>query len=420
MSNRNELLSQILNATQNIDQGGLSNRVLVTQPSDLQGSLNSTVEYFLDGHIDMTGAGFSIEVPQGGLNITGYNFDLSSLSSTDAAYDLFTSPVGGSGNIIFKDFAISVSGAGSRVFGDVTSDTGSEAIEITGLNYNNCASLGNLSGYRQMLETGTGRFGGTPELTFSGSWSGARISTSLALGMSDFSSLFKAGAGLTFSGRFISGMNCDLPSVGAFLDFAPANISNDESLQLNGCRVTRQGAINADDATIIPNITQADEQSIWRNNVGIKNTKKYIKANVTAEALTAMPLQDNYYPLLGTFTVEDSEHFEMISNGEFRLKTGNGKYEFIGNIEIEGTANDLIDISVTKSTDDGATYPTEIQHLRRPINNLVGSLDLAFFNIAFIDTLSKGDRVRIEAENKTRINGDVTMLLDSYFMIKEV
>ena len=61
---------------------GLSNRVVVTEASDLSGTLDHTKEYFIDGIVDMGSQ--SVEVPQGGLNLTGYNFHISKLISNEA------------------------------------------------------------------------------------------------------------------------------------------------------------------------------------------------------------------------------------------------------------------------------------------------------------------------------------------------
>jgi hypothetical protein len=148
---------------------GLSNRVVVTQASDLSGTLDGTKEYFIDGIVDMGSQ--SVIVPQTGLNLTGYNFDASRLVSSAAGYTMFTSPAGGSGNILGKDYAIEVTGAGSQVY-NITSDTGNEAFEFARINYNGCSSLGVINNYRQGLEVGTGRFGGKPELTLAGVWLG--------------------------------------------------------------------------------------------------------------------------------------------------------------------------------------------------------------------------------------------------------
>jgi len=160
------------NATATINAtlaGNLTNRIIVNQASDLAGTLDSTKQYFINGIIDMGSQ--SIEVPSGGVTLTGYSFDLSRLTSSEAAYTMFTSPAGGSGNVLGMDYAIEVTGAGSQVY-DLVSDTGLEAFEFTRINYNNCSSLGSIDNYRQGLEIGTGRFGGKPELTLVGVWLG--------------------------------------------------------------------------------------------------------------------------------------------------------------------------------------------------------------------------------------------------------
>ena len=54
------------------------------------------------------------------------------------------------------------------------------AFEFTRVNYINCTSLGDIYDYRQGLESGTGRFGGSPSLTLHGVWVGGyRITTSV-------------------------------------------------------------------------------------------------------------------------------------------------------------------------------------------------------------------------------------------------
>jgi hypothetical protein len=388
--------------------------VIVRQASDLSGILDSTKVYYIDGVVDMGSQ--TIEVPSGGLSIIGSTFDVSQLTSSENSYNMFTSPVGGSGNLVLKDVGITTSGTSSSVFA-LTDATGLNAIEIKVVNFNNCTSLGYLDGYRQGLESGTGRFGGTPELEFRNAWIGGyRTDTTIARGMSNFTSLFKAGTLFTFGGRVILGMNCDLPATGAFCDFAASNIDNDESLQLSDCRMTRAGVLNASDSTIYPNIDHTNVKCLWSDNAGLPNTTKYIKANITTEVETTISVIDTYYPLAGTFTVETSSHMDMPSNGEFRLLSGNGTYQIAGDFVVDGTSNDVIDIRVTKSTDGGTTWPTEITRVRRQINSLVGGRDVAFFPLNFIATLQEDDRVRIEVENASG-TGNVTAELDSYFIL---
>ena len=386
---------------------------MVTQASDF-GVIDSTKIYLIAGIIDMTGV--SLEVPSGGMNIIGYTFDVSQLVNTEASYTMFTSPVGGSGNLLIENVGIETSGASASVFA-LTDATGFNAVEMNKVNFNNCTSLGHLDGYRQGLENGTGRFGGTPELEFRNPMVGGyRVTTSIVRGISNITSLFKAGAGLTFNGRFAIGINCDLPATGALIDFSASNINNDESLELFDCRVTRQGVLDATDTTIHPNIDHTSVKCLWDNNAGIPNTTRYIKASVTTEVATTVSQIDTYYPLAGTFTVDTNSHFDMPANGEFRLLTANGTYQLTGDFVLDAPANDTIDLRVTKSTDGGATYPTEITHIRRQVNSFVGGRDVAFVPVNFIATLAKNDRIRIEVENKTS-TGDITAELDSFFII---
>lgn len=388
-------------------------RILVTSKTQLTGQLKSDVDYFIDGVIDMQDQ--QIVVPAGGLYMSGHNFDISRLESSVDNYDMFISPSGGSGNILTRDMAISTSGVNSKVW-NIYGVTGNEAIEFEKVNFNNCTSLGNILNYRQYLEVGTGRFGGTPELTFSGTWGGARISTSIVRGISNLGALFKSGAGLVFSGRFITDINCNLPSLGNLLNFSPSNFLNDESLVIQGAYITRNFLLNPNDQDLTPNISSESVKSNWQDNSGLASTSKYIKSAITSEVLTTVAAQNTYYPLLGTFTVEKETHFDMPTNGQFRSLTGQGDYRVTGDLSVAGTANNLIDIRVTKSIDGGITFPEQVSHVRRVINNLSGARDVAFIPINFVVNLKKNDRVRLEVENKTAAS-NVTIELDSFFII---
>lgn len=381
---------------------------------DFPAVLVSDVVYFLDGVIDM--ADRALEVPASGLYLSGHNFDVSQLVSTVDNHTLFTSPIGGSGNLVCNDFSISVSGTDSKVY-DLVGATGNEAFEFSAINYTNCTSRGEINNYRQGLETGVGFFGGKPELTMSGAWNGHRIDTSIVRGINDISALFKAGTGFTLSGRFITDINCDLPTTGALLDFSDTNIVNDESLVIQGAFITRNGVVNPEDAGITPNINESSVKSSWKGNTGLPNTTKYIKGVCSAEVPTTITAIDTYYPLLGTMTIERQTHFDSPANGQYRLLTGTGDYLITGDLTIEGTANNTIDIRVTRSTDDGASFTDVINHTKRVVNNLSGGRDVAFFQINFIANLNKNDRVRIEVENKTQGSTSVTLELDSYLIV---
>ncbi|MGB2264938.1 MAG: hypothetical protein ACPH3C_07105, partial [Glaciecola sp.] len=286
MSIRNDLLEDILSATVNSGAGGLVNRITVTQASDLAGVLDSTKEYFIDGVIDMGSQ--TIEIPAGGLSLSGYDFNTSKLISSAAAYTMFTSPIGGSGDLLGKDYAVEVTGAGSSVY-NLTSNTGFDAFEFARINYNDCSSLGIITNYRQGLEVGTGRFGGKPELTLDGPWVGGYfIDTSIIRNMVDGAySLFKAGASFTMTSRFRTNMNLDLPASASFFDFSAANFINPSTLIVEGAIVTRNGVFNATDSNITPNIAGSDLVSDWRDNNGMPNTFEGGSIGVTTELATA-------------------------------------------------------------------------------------------------------------------------------------
>ncbi len=381
---------------------------------DIAKITRSDIMYVVTGRIDVKDR--SIEIPAGGLTFEGHSYDLSGFYSSEPDFTLFTSPIGGSGGVRFKSMYVSISGSGSQVY-DLTGATGFEAIEVNDFNYIDCTSLGEIRGYRQGLEVSTGRIGGTPELTLSGSWAGFRVSTSITLQIDNIASLFKAGPDLEFSGRFITDMNCTLNTNGAFLDFSPTNFQNDETLVIDGATISRNGIYDAGDTTICPNINERSVKTLWSRNTGLPNTRKYIKASITAQSITTILAVDTYYPIAGTFTVdpEDESHFQTPVNGQYELLSGQGVFNVIGELVIEGTAGGEIDIRAVRSTDGGVTW-SQIEHIKREINNLSGPTDRAFFPINFLADMSKGDRLRLEVENKTSIL-NVTAEVDSYLII---
>ena len=343
----------------------MENRVVVKTASQLSGVLSSTTQYFLDGIIDMGST--EIEIPAGGLYIAGYNFDLSGLTSTAAGFTLFTSPVGGSGNVLFDNFLIDVSGAGSQVY-DLVADTGFEAIELDRINYNNCTSGGTIDGYRQGLEEGTGRFGGSPSITLKGTWLGGyRITTSIVRGLSNSTTepLFKAGVGFVMNSRFLTDINCDLGTLQPFCDFTTAMFPNPSTLQVKGAIFTRGLIVNASDTNIFPNISRADLASSWVDNMG--NSPREFKITV--------------------------------------------------NFNIASTANNEVAIRLRKWDDSLGSF-IEFGSRARQINSFVGGRDVGFFNFSFNVVLDQNDYVYFQVANNSG-NNDLTLELDSDFQVEE-
>ena len=396
----------------------LSNRVIVNQASDLAGTLDSTKEYFIDGVIDMGSQ--SIEVPANGLNLAGYDFDVSKLTSSAAGYTMFTSPVGGSGNVLGKDYAVEVTGSGSQVY-NLASATGLDAFEFSRINYNNCSSLGTITNYRQGLESGTGRFGGKPELTLSGTWLGGYfIDVSITRNMDDGAySLFSAGSGFVMNSRFRSNMNLDLPASASFIDFAPSNFVNPSTLQLDRMIVTRNGLFDATDSNITPNITQKDLVSAWSENNGLQNTFEGGSIGISAEDVTTITTPNVFVDIeAGSWSALDLQHFDNPSVGQLR-HLGNTPREFkvIADFLLDSASGDDLTLRVTKWDDSASSFVTVLDQTRE-VNNFQGGRDVAFFNININVTLDKNDYIKLQVANVSATS-DITAELDSYFIVEQ-
>lgn len=407
------------NFTELFNKESLTGRVIVKQASDF-GVIDSTKEYFLDGIIDFTGTGLSIEVPSGGIYITGYNFDTSGIKCTDAAFTLLNSPVGGSGNLLLKDFFVDIQGAGSQLY-NLVGDTGFEAIEISRVNFNNCASLGTVSNYRQGLESGTGRFGGTPELTLAGPWVGGYfIDVSIVRSLTNGAySLFKAGAGFLMSSRFRSNQNIDLPALASFLDFAPANFANPSTLQLEQCLITRNGVFDANDSNLTPNVSASDLVSTWSDNTGLPNTFEGGSIGVTTETATTITVDGQFEDLDATlWTTADLQHFDNPAGNQLRhLGSSPREYKVIASFSLDSTANNVITLRVIKWDDSASSFSTVLDQSRQ-VNNFVGGRDVAFFNININTELDQNDYIKLEVANIGATN-DITAEVDSYYALEE-
>jgi hypothetical protein len=376
---------------------------------------DKTKPILVDGEVTITA---SIEIPAEGITLRGHSFDISKLVCTEDGVALFTSPVGGSGNVLIERVGLESSGAGSKIF-DYVGVSGNEAAEFNVVNFNNSDTIGEFGNFRQYLENGTGRFGGKSKIIFAGAMNGARITTSIArgLGLTASDYLFVAGAGLVIASSFENDMNVDLGASGRLCDFSAANFSQANIFQIKSAKVFRDAVVAVDYSTIIPNLSQDALQSDFSDNIGLGNTRRRATATLSAETVTVIALVDTYYRLAGTFTISDLVHFDSIANGEVRCLDNVARlYKISGFLSLASTANDVIDIRVIK--DDGSTQE-EITHIKTVCNNLAGARDVGFVNISFVAELVALDTLYLEVENKTGAN-NITAELDSYFQIVEV
>lgn len=418
---------KILGRIRESDSSGVgqdfSSLIIVNQDNvatTLGGTIDSTKEYFIDGKIDM--GTIQITVPSTGFNLTGFNFDVSGLYSTAENYTMFVSDGGGSGNFIGKDYYIEVTGANSQVY-DLTDATGFNAFEFARINYIDCTSLGEITGYRQGLENGTGRFGGSPSLTLSGTWLGGyRIGISIVRNVNDLTiePLFKAGTAFVMNSRFITDMNVDLGDAQALLDFAPSNFVNPSTLQLQEMILTRGGTLDPTDTNITPNISADDLVSYWKRNVGLENTYVGGTITVTSEELTVIGAGSTWYDLEGIFIGTGLQHFTSNADGEL---THNGvsprEFEFTASLIVEGQANNSLSFRFNKWDDSASAFtPLDYTIQTRTVNSLVGGRDVAIFNIDVGGVLDQNDFLKLQIRNNSG-NSNVTLENSSFYRVQE-
>ena len=405
-----------------LETNKLDSTIVVNQANlatTLGGTIDSTKVYVIDGSIDFTGTGLSIEVPATGISFKGTTFDISKLICSDTSYTLFTSPVGGSGNVLGIDCAIEITGTTSQVY-DLTDATGFNAFEFTRINYNNCTSLGTITGYRQGFEAGTGRFGGTPELTLAGTWVGGYfIDSSIVRGLVDGTySLYKAGASFTMASRFRTNQNIDLPASASFVDFAPVNFPNPSTVQLDGCIISRNGVFNASDSNITPNAQPSDLPSAWTGNVGIQNTFIGGKQKATVALATTIAVASTFYTLNATWTPSGLSHFDVPSTGRLRhIGVSPIEFRVQADFTIKGTTGNEIAVRI-KKWDDSASSFLDFQPTTRQINALVGGRDVAFFTILSNIVLDTNDYLLFQVANNSGTD-NVTLEVESNFIIEE-
>ena len=390
----------------------------VTFASVLGGEIDPTVLYVIDGTIDC--AGVSIEVPPGGLSIAGHGIDLSFLTCSEAGFSLFTSPPGGSGNVFMKDITLIIDGAGSEVYA-LTDATGDNAVELDRVNFTNCSSLGTLTGFRQGLETGTGRFFGTPELELDGTWSGGyRATTTLvrALDAGFTGSLFKAGATFTMASRFITDMNADIPANASICDFAPANFTGPGLMLILGADITRDDVSDPTDPNLMPNISRADPVAFWRSNSGLPNTFVGGQMEIETEVATTISTIDVWETLAGTWSLNDPQHFDQPQNEQLR-HLGVQPFEFrvLASLAIVGPANDVVGVRL-RIWDDSASVFIDTAEQVRVINNVSGPRDVAFMFGTTIIQMGINDYAFAQIRNKTS-TGDLTVEIDSLWSVAE-
>ena len=267
----------------------------------------------------------------------------------------------------------------------------------------------------------TGRFGGRPNLTLEGAWSGGfLIETSIVRGIgSTTDPLFIAGDTFVMQSRFKTNMNADLGVTAALFDFDAANFPNDLTLQVQNSIITRSGVIDPSDTTLHPNINEADGSCDWHSNVGIPNTDPSALLTVTSEAVTTILVQNEFYDVAGTFTLSKAIHFDQPANNQARYDvTGFNRFLVTATFTIDGTSGNEITLRIMKyeaATDTTTTIASNTALI--PVFS--GPNDIVNFTIIDTENLSEGDYVFAQVANTTSVN-NVTAKLDSKLLLSRL
>jgi len=396
-------------------------QVVVRQASDFDQPLKDGFNYFLDGVIDLTGSGVSLQLVNDGVSsISGYDFRTSGLICDDDNYTLFENDSSTSGTLIISNFYIEIDGANSKVY-DIEGDNGTEELWSSFILYKNCSSLGTIKGFKQAVEQDTDREGGTPQLILDGTWSrGYFIDVSVARQLIDGNYfLYKAGPTFSMSSRFRSNQNLDLNSNIGFFDFSASNFTADNLVQLRDCIITRNGVSSPVDSTIIPNIGPADSQTSFINNTGIRNTHAGGKITVSSASTTTINSGSTFVPLEGIFTSSGLQHFDT-TNQNKRLRnisTDPVEFSVYAYFQLESTANNVLALRLKKvNPSTGFTFVFVTQTAQ--VTSSVGNRDVATFSIQGNVLLEKNSYITIEVANNNG-NNNITAEVGGYVDVTE-
>lgn len=249
-------------------------KIVIRSKTDLANKvLDSATSYVADGDITFL-AGEFIRVPDlKGLTLSSYGINSGKLIKNVAGESLFISETGGSGDLILQNITIDT-GLGS-VF-NLEDSNGTHAIEMKDVNFENCASLGTIKGYRQFTGQTMGEYNCGSGLTLDGLWNGFALGRLHVRGMAATGTLFKKGATLQFSNRFSLGVNLSGVTGIKLCDFDDTNFLRDEMFQLDDCTLEVAGVINASNtAALIPNIQARNSKCSWTNSKGIDLSPLY-------------------------------------------------------------------------------------------------------------------------------------------------
>lgn len=388
---------------------GVTNQILVTEPSQLSGALTSTCQYLIDGNIDMGTT--TITVPEGGLYIQGLGFGISSLFSSENNYDMFITDTF-SGDLFTNSMDLTVSGTNSRVF-NLDNSGNFSAVEFTNTNFVACTSLGVLSNYRQVLCSNVAWISVQDGLEFVGPWAGGiAILTSIALFIGSGVTLFKAGAGLVFSGSVRSDMNAlSMDAASTLFDFSPTNIPGDGGFSLTNVRTSSTNPL--------PNFPSTGTGARFRDCLGIENTYVGAEWELTGSATTTIAVADTLVKLAGTTTYNEEHWFSNATDNAMVFDSSIlTRVKVSGSLSLSGTNNDEAALQIRQWDDSASSYINVGPEYIGTLNGGPAGSRAENISVKGYATLEENDRIEVWVKNVAGTN-DITASLGGALFVEE-
>lgn len=356
-------------------------------------TLDSTKVYHMGAMVDI--GVFSLEVPIGGVSISALNGgrDVAGITSSEDNHTMFTSPAGSySGNVLLSEISITTSGTNSKVF-DLDNDGNSNSIDINGINFVSCTSLGELTAYRQLFMLNVGFIFIDDGLTFNGTWSGGlSANQSVAIGFPASATLFKEGTSLSFQGSVTSDMNFLSTDVSSeFMNFDEANIASDQGLTLSGFRTAATDAM--------PNLLKSSVKAKYTGCTGIENTHVGGEYAIGTATATTISSTNTLVKMAGTTTYSDLQWFSQTTNNAFVYDSDQTiEIQIEGSLSFSNTNNKVMGLQIRLWDDSAAAYVNIGSSFSTTFDGNGSAQGLAFFGRTLID---QNDRIELWVENQS-------------------
>ena len=366
--------------------------IVVSEASQLAGTLDPLVEYLIDGPINMGTT--PINVPTGGIALRGVNGASALLFSSADNYTMVID--GTAGSITVAAMQISVTGTGSKVY-DVTNNGGGFFVNEQ-VTYAGCTDIGTVDGYGAISLTQTQDFGCIQGWTFGGSISQISLDRYASFNLAGTGTTFRASQinPLLITRRFSFNGEADIGLGSTFCDFSPINVLNDGSMQSFGASYTGNG-------TYYSNISGGDVKARFHANNFDKDTATTF-SNTYIGGQWSLSAQETLTPA----ATDTAEHIPFVSTVYKNLQwfssiTGNSfvydsdqavDVEIKGTVSLFATNGNVITLSLYKKI-GGIDYLVE----KMPSVTMSANGDSQNISVIAYDQLAGGEALELWVES---------------------